>query len=296
MLTLYYQPIDEVQCISHCRKSLSERASQIISDEVKTPLSDLKKKWKRYNSSLYNVSPAKGSLFSNARPQEILPLCVVLIVVGSAVFTICALNNAINKSYQRRNHKYGSIEFGHQKIADRMGAQVIDVIKDENGVPLGGKKAAIQFGYDLRNKMAENEDVAEAVPLDEPEVKQPNEEMLNTLTMKVANDVMKLYGSIQAKELQKDAKKKILLQKLGEFGHFGTSVVKPLDIENIEASEDDDDDKAEEESDPVKEVVPVEKLKPKRRKRANALSAKPNPFQNEQITQIKAEDDPFRFA
>ena len=59
-----------------------------------------------------------------------------------------------------------------------------------------------------------------------------DEEIINRLTFKVANDVMKIYDGVQKQEnLDKSAKKERLLKKMGEFGHFGTSAVQPLDLE-----------------------------------------------------------------
>ena len=52
------------------------------------------------------------------------------------------------------------------------------------------------------------------------------------MTFKVANDVMKIYDGVQKQEnLDESAKKERLLKKMGEFGHFGTSAVQPLDLE-----------------------------------------------------------------
>ena len=75
-------------------------------------ISDGKKKWKRYNAPLFHHNI--GYSFKSIRPNEILPLCLFLVIFGSAVFSIFALNNALNKSAWR-NHKYDSIEFGHLK-------------------------------------------------------------------------------------------------------------------------------------------------------------------------------------
>jgi hypothetical protein len=43
---------------------------------------------------------------------------------------------------------------------------------------------------------------------------------------------MKIYDGVQKQEnLDESAKKERLLKKMGEFGHFGTSAVQPLDLE-----------------------------------------------------------------
>ena len=89
---------------------------------------------------------------------------------------------------------------------------------------LGGKKAAIQFAYNLKNKLEENEEI----------VKEENilsdEEIVNRLTLKVTNDVMKMYEELE-ENLDKDAKRQKLLEKIAKFGHFGTTKVKALDLD-----------------------------------------------------------------
>ena len=61
-----------------------------------------------------------------------------------------------------------------------------------------------------------------------------DEEIINRLTLKVANDVMKIYDGVQTNDKEKSAnKKERLLKKIGEFGHFGTSAVQPLDLDQV---------------------------------------------------------------
>jgi len=122
------------------RNSWSKTASLLVSDS--------KKKWKRYNAPLFHHNI--GYSFKSIRPNEILPLCLFLVIFGSAVFSIFALNNALNKSAWR-NNKYDSIEFGHLKTLEKEANSDLrsSAIVDENGNFLGGKKASIQFAYDM---------------------------------------------------------------------------------------------------------------------------------------------------
>ena len=68
-----------------------------------------------------------------------------------------------------------------------------------------------------------------------PKKELTDEEIINRLTLKVANDVMQLYEQklTPEKVVEKSAKKERLLKKIGEFGHFGTSAVQPLDLEKV---------------------------------------------------------------
>ena len=52
---------------------------------------------------------------------------------------------------RNRNGKYDSIQYGHEKHMENL--QIPHPILDENGVALGGKKASIQFAYNMRHGM-----------------------------------------------------------------------------------------------------------------------------------------------
>jgi len=176
--------------------------------------------------------------------NDILPIVVMIITLGSAIFTVYMLTNALNKANRNRNGKYDSIQYAHGGEIDDLifemsfedGTVSEDsiysmTIVDENGVPLGGKKASIQFAYNLRQKREQ----AEKVEQGKSELEGlSDEEIINRLTLKVANDVMKIYDGAQADNKGLfDDKKERLLKKIGEFGHFGTSAVEPLDLDKV---------------------------------------------------------------
>jgi len=207
---------------------LAEKTSDILSDDVKGNLSDLKKRWKKYNSALYSSGPVRAH---SMKLNDLLPIVVMIITLGSAIFTVCMLTNALNRAERIRNGKYESIEYAHEKKIGKL--RVPTPIIDENGVVLGGKKASIQFAYNMRQQLEQDQ-----APSKDHEKKDgessvlTDEEIINRLTFKVANDVMKIYDGVQKQEnLDKSAKKERLLKKMGEFGHFGTSAVQPLDLE-----------------------------------------------------------------
>merc|ERR1712141_157936 len=195
---------------SSVRNNWSEKASLLISDG--------KKKWKRYNAPLYHHNI--GNSFKSIRPNEILPLCLFLVIFGSAIF---ALNNALNRSAWR-NNKYDSIEFGHLKTVLEKEANVdlrSSAIVDEDGNFLGGKKASIQFAYDL-TKTRVHKDTADHQILSvdnediKPNIENQNEEVLEKLTIQTVDKVMKLFDEIKIKEKakQNEVKRELLLQKL----------------------------------------------------------------------------------
>jgi len=203
---------------------LAEKTSDILSDDVKGNLSDLKKRWKKYNSALYTSGPVRAH---SMKLNDLLPIVVMIITLGSAIFTVCMLTNALNRAERIRNGKYESIEYAHRTPHIRA------PIVDENGVVLGGKKASIQFAYNMRQQLEQDQ-----APSKDHEKKDSessvltDEEIINRLTFKVANDVMKIYDGVQKQEnLDVSANKERLLKRIGEFGHFGTSAVQPLDLE-----------------------------------------------------------------
>jgi len=203
---------------------LAEKTSDILSDDVKGNLSDLKKRWKKYNSALYTSGPVRAH---SMKLNDLLPIVVMIITLGSAIFTVCMLTNALNRAERIRNGKYESIEYAHRTPHIRA------PIVDENGVVLGGKKASIQFAYNMRQQLEQDQVTSKDHEKKDGESSVlTDEEIINRLTFKVANDVMKIYDGVQKQEnLDESAKKERLLKKMGEFGHFGTSAVQPLDLE-----------------------------------------------------------------
>jgi len=204
---------------------LAEKSSHIVSPDVKNNIRDLKKRWKKYNSALYTSGPVRsGSMKLN----DLLPIVVMIITLGSAIFTVFMLTNALNKAQRNRNGKYDSIQYAHDgKTADSMS------VVDENGVLLGGKKASIQFAYNMRQKQEQVDKVEQVKSETHGILGLSDEEIINRLTLKVANDVMKIYDGAQTEDKEKAANKERLLKKLGESGHFGTSVVQPLDLDKV---------------------------------------------------------------
>ncbi len=237
-----------------------------------------------------------------------LPLLVVIVVVCSGIFTILTLNNAIRHAQGRRNAKYQSIEFAHQK---RLQSEPF-AIKDENGLPLGGKRASIQFAYDRTYEPSTTETVLANGKLEhqpsEPKVvvetdgnpgeavKGAKEEEipdLDMLTLKVANDVLNLYQQIKQEEAARREKKERLLEKVRNFGHFGTTKVNPEPA--AEGVEGKDEPEA---VDNLEEKAAVGRKKRSSTNNSQKKTPRNDPllaFKNQQSNQNDEPDDPFRF-
>ena len=161
---------------------------------------------------------------------------------------------------------------------------------------LGGKKASIQFAYNQWQEVIEDEsidseeetvlandgiEVAKSKIKEENELKiEPSNEMLKKITLETVNSVMKILDEQKAK----DKEREVLLKKLSEFGHFGTSVVKPLELDESPNNVEDSDAIKEEKLQPSKDVK-------KKRKKRNGLSPKKEPFRFNQESPVK---DDFR--
>ena len=54
-----------------------------------------------------------------ANRQNFLSICVSLIFIGSFVYAVFSFNNSLHENF-KRNGKYESIEFAHQKAMDKI--------------------------------------------------------------------------------------------------------------------------------------------------------------------------------
>jgi len=274
----------------------------ILPDDMKGPVDEMMKKWKK---PLFSTSPAKKNFFS-MQPQDLLTFCVLLITLGSAVFSLLILANGLNRDQTVRNGKYDSIDYAHKQFQKK--GSFPYAIVDEFGNPLGGKKAAIQFAYDRKYKNFEDNN---------PVLN--DDEILERLTLKAADNAMKILEDWKKEEASKEARKRDVIQKLKEFGHFGTTVVKPLDIDgeiegNDESKDKKEDSKIVEPLQGTEEVEDVDKSKEgntesvlekeeqqpqeqvRQKRDTKDMSMKENPFSVEKVSVVKREDDPFRFV
>ncbi|TRY61606.1 hypothetical protein TCAL_05701 [Tigriopus californicus] len=164
-----------------------------------------------------------------------------------------------------------------------------NLYESETGDVLGGKKASIQYGHDLKNLQAKEE----------------TQRMLEVQAAKLEKIIETLALKEGDSEEVANEKKDLLLEKLRESGHFASSKIEPLDIDNVSPPQDheviiekkpspqigpklDDENNAPNSENP--EPVKI------RRKRVILQSKSANPLKEFRITELdgEKEDDPFR--
>ena len=103
----------------------------MVYDGIKTPVRDLANcSWDTspQKTKLYSTGSSKSIFSRQVRPEELLVFCVLLIIFGSAIFSIVVLTNALNgMRYAKRDQANGPEHAFREKL----------VIVDEFGVPLG---------------------------------------------------------------------------------------------------------------------------------------------------------------
>ena len=112
--------------------------------------------------------------------------------------------------------------------------------------------------------------------------------------IKLATEVLNLYKNLD-EEKRKVKRKEELLKKIGKFGHFSTTLVKPLDLDGDEEEEEKEPSK--EAANPTKRSVDTFKSKRDLDIAGSRQSPNSNPFRfnrNENEKTENEEDDPFR--
>merc|ERR550539_2065120 len=62
--------------------------------------------------------------------QNFLSICVSLIFIGSFVYAVFSFNNSLNENF-KRNGKYETIEFAHQKAMDKIVVESEKIMANE---------------------------------------------------------------------------------------------------------------------------------------------------------------------
>ena len=245
---------------------LKRKASQLI--EGSPTLNDLQKQWRKKKVSLYSSSPVKKSMFTY-RTAEMLPLYVVLLTFGAGLFTLIVLNNALSK-----NNVRPSSAFVKPKTPEKV---KIDDLVDELGNPLGGKKAAIQYYHNLNKEVLVDDDPDVDVRVTSNQDQDLDEEFLKKLTLELSHSITELHKEVMADEA---TKKKLLLDKLSQSGHFGTTFVKPdaQEPEKIEKIADE-----------------IEVKKVSKREASQPISPNDNPLFRISDANIVKDEEEFRF-
>merc|ERR1712126_490511 len=91
--------------------------------------------------------------------DEVIPWGVLGFVLICAIFTLTTLTSGLRRVHDvtvpASNGKYRSIQFAHDQLTKEDKFQVLD----EEGNPLGGKRAAIQFAFNKRNNGGDKVDL-----------------------------------------------------------------------------------------------------------------------------------------
>jgi len=119
--------------------------------EMFTPVRDLKRKWKGRPSYLDDTKSGDFVDKFSVQPQQLLGCLMLMVISASVGFAfLISFRNFDGSSMERMNSKYKSIEFGSQKLVDKLRREgrLLEEVRDEDGNMLGGKRAAIQFSYE----------------------------------------------------------------------------------------------------------------------------------------------------
>merc|ERR1719187_2692303 len=233
----------------------SDADTSSVWEAVVSPVLSLKNKWRTRPSF---VDDSRSSRWDKITPQQILGGIVFIVMIASFGFAILTYQRHMKGAkevQEQQNSKYDSIQFGTANRVKRLqeegrgpGEEVLDV----EGNVLGGKKAAMQYGHDIRVKEDNMEE-----PLEEKEEDKKLEPLEEFLGIK--EEMEKLASLLdQARENamdsgEKDAvkdeeeKKRRLLEKVRNFGHFASTKVAPPKMEiGDEVVTDDAGESAEE--------------------------------------------------
>ena len=149
--------------------------------EMFTPVKDLKRKWKGRPSYLDDAKSGDFVDKFSVQPQQLLGCLMLMVISASVGFAfLISFRNFDGNSMDGMNSKYKSIEFGSQKLVDKLRKEgrLLEEVRDEDGNMLGGKRAAIQFSYEQGIKV---EGVEAKVDETEVEVKETVGEEMETV-------------------------------------------------------------------------------------------------------------------
>lgn len=161
--------------------------------------------------------------------DEAIPVLVLVFVALSAVVTVTTLTTALRRSHDvarpaPANGKYRSIQFAYDQLMkedDDQGFQVVD----EHGNALGGKRAAIQFAFDLRDDGGEKVDIIQKSHLDTLDLFKTIDDMADA-DASAPEEVPEMANN---PDMSDDEKRVRLLKHISSFGSpFATSQVAVL--------------------------------------------------------------------
>merc|ERR1719187_1181087 len=167
----------------------SDGDTSSVWEAVVSPVLSLKNKWRTRPSF---VDDSRSSRWYKITPQQILGGIVFIVMIASFGFAILTYQRHMKGAkevQEQQNAKYDSIQFGTANRVKRLqeeGRVPVEEVLDVEGNALGGKKAAMQYGHDMRVKednteepLEEKEEEKKLEPLEEKDKKlEPLEEFL----------------------------------------------------------------------------------------------------------------------
>jgi len=196
-----------------------------------------------FSTSHTTFSTKKRRLFESSKKEyaifgmtfkldEVIPVLVLAFVAISAIVTVTTLTSALRRAHgvtrPAPNGKYQSIQFAYDQL-NSAGDDKFQVL-DEEGNVLGGKRAAIQFAYDLKEEDSPHpgNDVGQG-HFDNLELLKQIEEMTAKDDQQIAVEAAEPLGEIKPhNSLSREEKKERLIRHINSFGHFATSQVANL--------------------------------------------------------------------
>jgi len=226
-----------------------------IWETISSPVVDLRKKWRSRPSF---VDERSSGPWFRAQPQQILGGLVIIVMIASLGFAVLTYQRHLkHRQATDVNEKYKSIHYGTVKRKERLEEEgrVMNEIRDEMGNELGGKRAAIQYHHDLKEKerggipVVEQDEVEIEIEEDnsfEEKAMKDDQAPIKTI-MELAEEIRQLTDMLEQKvenpnnrpfedyydevirdELdEKQKQKQEVLQKVKQFGHFASSKVAP---------------------------------------------------------------------
>jgi len=247
----------------------------------------------RRRTALFDSSSPSASPLQLGNVARAVPYLVVVVVLASAAFTAVTLTSLLNRdggvwrtggdpaAAKDLNGKYASMQFAHKARAKRLAEEgrlaPEEATVDEDGVQLGGKRAAILYAHRLREAapaavvVDEGEEAAKA----DDEEKPPGGDIGDMDLKRTLEEIKRLQA--EASSLRQEN----------------------IQLKTAENDDIEQDDEEEEEERPKPKVVKRSPKTPRRRnpfRKTNAGGGAASSSSREERAADAGEDDPFRFV
>jgi len=268
---------------------------------------------KRRRTALFDsTSPKIGLVLpDSSAARAAAPFLVVVVVLASAAFAAVTLAGLLNRdgglwrtsdpAMNDLNGKYASMQFAHKARAKRLAEEgrlmPEDATVDEDGVQLGGKRAAILYAHRLRQ--AEAEAAAEAAKAAPPVADAEEEGVAVKADAEAEGGEEKAVNDVGDMDLKRTLEEIKRLQ--AEANSLKRENIQLKIAENVGGEEEKDEYDEEEEEKPKKPKKAKRSPKSPRRRnnpfRKTSAGGAGSSSREERAADAGAgEDDPFRYV